>query len=434
MSMLTLVLVLLNTTLSLGQSGDPLEVATLDKVVEYALAHQPNVQQAQIDEEITDKAIKGKLADWYPQVNFTYNYQRFIDLQASVIGGNVIRFGVNNTSSAQFSATQAVFNRDVLLASSTASQVRSQAGLNTSRSKIDVVVNVTKAFYDALAMMQQIEVSEESIVRLERSLKDAQSRYNSGVSDKTDYKRATILLTNAKASLKTNQELLKYKQEYLKTLMGYPLDQNLPVQYDPLLMEQEIALDTTQEVNYADHIDFKIMQSQKNLQDANVKYSKWAFLPSVSLFGNYNLNYQNNNFSDLYNTKYPFSFVGASLALPILQGGKRLVKIQEANLSNSRLDLGLKNLKSNINTEYTRALASYKSNLALYQAQKDNVELAEEVYDIIQLQYQSGVKTYLEVTIAESDLRTTRINYYNALYMVLASKMDVLKALGQINY
>ncbi len=434
MSMLTLVLVLLNTTLSLGQSGDPLEVATLDKVVEYALAHQPNVQQAQIDEEITDKAIKGKLADWYPQVNFTYNYQRFIDLQASVIGGNVIRFGVNNTSSAQFSATQAVFNRDVLLASSTASQVRSQAGLNTSRSKIDVVVNVTKAFYDALAMMQQIEVSEESIVRLERSLKDAQSRYNSGVSDKTDYKRATILLTNAKASLKTNQELLKFKQEYLKTLMGYPLDQNLPVQYDPLLMEEEIALDTTQEVNYADHIDFKIMQSQKNLQDANVKYSKWAFLPSVSLFGNYNLNYQNNNFSDLYNTKYPFSFVGASLALPILQGGKRLVKIQEANLSNSRLDLGLKNLKSNINTEYTRALASYKSNLALYQAQKDNVELAEEVYNIIQLQYQSGVKTYLEVTIAESDLRTTRINYYNALYMVLASKMDVLKALGQINY
>ncbi|MEQ8531009.1 MAG: TolC family protein, partial [Imperialibacter sp.] len=123
MSMLTLVLVLLNTTLSLGQSGDPLEVATLDKVVEYALAHQPNVQQALIDEEITDKAIKGKLADWYPQVNFTYNYQRFIDLQASVIGGNVIRFGVNNTSSAQFSASQAVFNRDVLLASSTASQV-----------------------------------------------------------------------------------------------------------------------------------------------------------------------------------------------------------------------------------------------------------------------------------------------------------------------
>jgi outer membrane protein len=79
-------------------------------------------------------------------------------------------------------------------------------------------------------------------------------------------------------------------------------------------------------------------------------------------------------------------------------------------------------------------LSSYKSNLANYLAQKENVELAKEVYDVIQLQYRNGVRTYLDVTIAESDLRTTRINYFNALYQVLASKMDVQRALGQINY
>ena len=227
-----------------------LQSATLDKIVEYALAHQPAVQQAMIDEEITNKAIKGKLADWFPQINFSYNYQHFIDLQSSVIGGNVIRFGVNNTSSTQFTATQNIFNRDALLAASTASKVRIQARQNTSRSKIDVVVAVTKAFYDVLATSQQIKVSEESIVRLQRSLKDAYSRYTSGVADKTDYKRATILLSNTNAALKSNQELLKYKQEYLKTLMGYPLQQELPIQYDTLQMESEILLDTLQQINY----------------------------------------------------------------------------------------------------------------------------------------------------------------------------------------
>lgn len=415
-------------------TDDLLEVATLEKVVNYALTHQPNVQQAVLDEEIAEKAIRGRLADWYPQLNLTYNYQYFIDLQEAVIGGNVIRFGVNNTSSAQFSATQALFNRDVLLAGTTASQVREQADLNTGRTKIDVVVNVTKAFYDALATIQQIQVSEESVVRLERSLKDAQSRYNAGVSDKTDYKRATILLTNAKASLTTNRELLKFKQQNLKTLMGYPQEQDLTVEYDVALMESEIMFDTTQEVSYENNIDYQMLQSQKSLQDANVKYTRWAYLPSVNLFGNYNLNYQNDIFSELYNTTYPFSFVGASVGIPILQGGRRIWRAQEATLGSSRIDLGIKNLKSSIGTEYTRALASYKSNLALFQAQKENVLLAEEVYDIIERQYQSGVKTYLEVTVAESDLRTTRINYFNAMYQVLASKMDVLRALGQINY
>jgi outer membrane protein len=411
-----------------------LQEATLDQVIQYALIHQPVVRQAEADEEITQRLIKGRLADWYPQVNFTYNYQRFIDLQSSVIGGNVIRFGVNNTSSAQLTATQSIFNRDALLASRTASKVRLQASQSTLRSKIDVVVNVSKAFYDLLATLQQIRVSRESIVRLQQSLKDAQSRYNAGVTDKTDYKRATILLGNAKAALKSNTELLRSKEANLRTLMGYPAGADLPVQYDTLLMEGEVFLDTLQSLNYSQHIDYRILYTQRELQQANLSYSYWAFLPSLNAFGAYILNYQNNNFGELYETKYPYSYIGATLTFPVFQGGKRLVKIQEQKWARKRIDLGLENMQNALSAEYTRALASYKSNLALYLTQKENVVLAKEVYDVIQLQYKNGVKAYLDVTIAESDLRTTRINYFNALYQVLASKLDVQKALGQINY
>jgi outer membrane protein len=414
-------------------SDSVLQSATLDNVVHYALDHQPSVQQAKIDEEITEKVIKGKLADWYPQLNFTYNYQRFIDLQTSVIGGNVIRFGVNNTSSAQFTATQSIFNRDVLLASSTASKVRIQSEQNTAKTKIDVVVSVTKAFYDMLATLQQIKVNEESVIRLSRSLQDAKSRYSAGLTDKTDYKRATILLANARAALKTNQELFNYKQEFLKSLMGYPMNADLQLQYDTLQMENEISIDTMQELNYASHIDYKLLYTQKELQKANIKYSYWAFFPTLSAFGAYNLNYQNNTFSELYSQRYPFSYVGATLAIPIFQGGKRIAKIQEQKYVKKRLDQGLINLENNLSSEYSRALASYKSNLNNYQTQKENVDLANEVYEVIELQYRNGVRPYLDVTIAESDLRTTRINYFNALYQVLVSKIDVQRALGQIN-
>jgi outer membrane protein TolC len=242
------------------------------------------------------------------------------------------------------------------------------------------------------------------------------------------------LLGNAEASLKSNQEIFKYKQEYLKTLMGYPSTQDLPLVYDTLQMENEIAFDTLQPINYASNIEYKILHTQMELQDANVKYSNQAFLPTVSAFLNYNLNYQNNSFAELYGKRFPYSYVGASLSLPLFQGGKRMKKIQEQKLTRDRLEISLTNLESNINTEYTRALAAYKSNLANYLTQKENVELAREVYDIIELQYRSGVRTYLDVTVAESDLRTTRINYFNALYAVLASKVDVLRVLGQIDY
>ncbi len=79
-------------------------------------------------------------------------------------------------------------------------------------------------------------------------------------------------------------------------------------------------------------------------------------------------------------------------------------------------------------------MAAYKSNRANFLALRENLALAKEVYGIIEMQYKAGVKTYLEVLTAETDLRTSQINYYNALYQVLASKVDVQKALGEITY
>jgi outer membrane protein TolC len=52
----------------------------------------------------------------------------------------------------------------------------------------------------------------------------------------------------------------------------------------------------------------------------------------------------------------------------------------------------------------------------------------------LSLQYRSGVKAYLDVITAETDLRNAQSNYTNALYQVLSSKLDVEKALGTIKY
>ena len=235
-------------------AGDSLlQQASLPNIIQYALKRQPVIQQSLIDERSIDLQIKSKLADWYPQVNFNYLYQHNFQVQTSVIGGNPVRLGVNNTSALQFSASQAIFNRDVLLASRTKNDVRIQARQQTENTKIDIVTNVSKAFYDVLATDQQIKVIDENIVRLERSLKDARSAYDAGVVDKTDYKRATIALNNAKASRKTNEEALKAKTEYLKSLINYPEAAGLDILYDSATLENEIALDTLQPIDYIHH-------------------------------------------------------------------------------------------------------------------------------------------------------------------------------------
>ncbi|NML24061.1 TolC family protein [Pseudoflavitalea sp. G-6-1-2] len=416
-------------------AGDSLLAeATLDNVIRYAIKNQPAIQKALLNESITETTIKSKLADWYPQLNFAYNLQHNFKVQTAVIGGNPVKLGVDNTSNLQFTATQNLFNRDALLASQTAGDVRKFAKQNTGASKIEVAANVSKAFYDVLATKQQIKVTGEDITRLERSLKDAFHGYQAGVTDKTDYKRATIALNNTKALFQTNNELLKAKIEYLKALMGYPVNETLNIKYDTLQMESEVVLDTLQAANYGGRIEYQLLETQYKLQQANLKYNKWSFIPNVAANGAYNFNFQNDEFSKLYNKNYPNAFAALSVTVPIFQGGKRIQNIRAAEFQMQQIEWDMLSLKNNINAEYSQSLAAYKSNLASYLALKENLGLAQEVYDVINLQYRSGVKTYLEVITAETDLRSARINYYNALYQLLSAKIDVQKALGQLNY
>lgn len=417
-----------------GTKDSLLQEVTLKNAIDYAIIHQPQIQQSLIDQDILETTIKSKLADWYPQINFNYNLQHNFIIQTTVIGGNPVKLGVNNTSAGQFTFSQAIFNKDIWLADRSKTDVRLQAKQATSNIQIDLAANVSKAFYDVLSSLQQIKVSGTNIVRIEQSLKDAYNQYKAGIADKIDYKRATITLNNSKATKKSNEELLKAKLEYLKYLMGYPVLGSLDIVYDSLQMEKEIVVDTLRSANFNARIEYKLLETQRRLLQYNLQYKKWSYLPVVSANGAYNLNFQNNHFSKLYGNNFPNSFAAVTLGFPIFQGGKRKYNVHAAELEIARNDFDIINFKNSVNYGYSQALAIYKSNLYNYNALKENLALAKEVYDVIQLQYRSGIKTYLEVITSETDLRTSEINYYTAMYQLLASKIDVEKALGQINY
>jgi outer membrane protein TolC len=430
-----LIIALAPFTLRAQVSTDSLlESGTLENVIQYALKHQPVVQKSMLDEQITKSQVNSRLADWYPQIGYNYNLQHNFQLQTTVFQGNVVKLGNSNTSVNQFAYTQNILNPALVFTAITAKDVRNLAAQNTISNKIDVVAEVSKAFYDVLLTQQQIKVADEAIVRLERSVKDARNQYQSGIVDKTDYQRATILLNNATALKKSGEEGLKAKVEYLKSVIGYPVKAQLAVVYDSVQMEDNITFDVSAKVDFNNRIEYMQLQTQKQLQQGNVKYSKLAFLPSVSGFAAYNLNYLNNDFDALYKTSYPNSYAGLTLSIPIVTGGKRWMNIRQAKWQLKKVDWDITGLENNMNAQYAQALASYNSNLANYTALKDNMALAKDVYNVIQLQYRSGVKTYLEVLVAESDLRTAQINYFNALYQVLSSKVDLQKALGQIKY
>ncbi|MCD8739538.1 TolC family protein [Mucilaginibacter roseus] len=411
---------------------------SLQQCINYALRNQPLARQAVLDEDINERDIRIGLAGWLPQATGTGQLQHYYEggpnaNSANVPGSVLQNQNISNLSILGVQVSQVLYNNDVFLASRAARYSRQYYKQNTESTRINLISDVSKAYYDVLLSQRQLKITNEDILRLQRSLKDARSRYEAGVSDKIDYKQATIALNNSTSTRKQLSESIKSREAYLKQLMGVNTNTPLSLQFDSTRFEAEAAIDTNQTLDVTKRVEYRMLQSQKTLQNLNVSYYKWGFLPSLSAIGTYNLIYASSSISKLYNNSFPNGYVGLSLSVPLFQGTRRLQNLRKARLQEERVDLDLINTQNSINTEYVQALANYKSNYTAWQLVKENVDLARDVYNVVSLQYREGIKTYLDVIVSQTDLRTAQLNYYNALFQVLSSKIELERSLGKIS-
>ena len=195
---------------------------------------------------------------------------------------------------------------------------------------------------------------------------------------------------------------------------------------------QEISFDTTQLLQYERRIEFQQLYNTRKIQQQLTGYYKRAYEPTVSAFFDYFPELQNNSFGSLFNSIYPYSYIGLSFSMPIFTGFSRVKSVQRSRLQERIIDWEEASLKSLVYTQYTSTLANYKSNLYDLNMMKDNEQMAKRVYKVVALQYSQGIVPYLNVVNAESNLITSEIGYLNALFQVLSSKIDLEKAMGLI--
>jgi outer membrane protein TolC len=419
-----------------GMAGDTVHAFNLDQCIDYALQHQPYLNQALIGVDIARTTNAINQAGWLPQAGVSGNLQHYLSLPTTFVKNNGVviqqKGGVVNTFTPVLAVTQTIFNPALVYAVKSAPLYVEQAEQITDSTKIFIVTTVSKTFYSLLLTLEQINVLKEDTTRLSKNVHDTYHQYVAGTIDETDYDEALISLNNSKAQLKQAQLNVYPQYALLKQQMGMPAEQSFNVMYDTTQMQQDIAFDTTQPLDYANRIEFRQLQTAKKLQDQTTHYYQLAWLPTVGAFFDYALAFQNNNFGQLWNNNYPYSFVGLSLNWQLFTGLSRTNSLRRAKLVTRQLDWSEVSLKARIATEYQTALADYKSNRYNLQVMRDNVDLARRTYDIVSLQYQQGVVAYLNVITAETNLISSEIGYQNALFQLLSSRVDLQKALGVI--
>jgi outer membrane protein TolC len=418
---------------------DSIPAFTLGQCIDYALQHQPGLNQSMINTSIVKTTNLINLAGWLPQVTvsgtLTHYYQLPTTLSRDSTGAlEGTHNGLVNTALPGLTISQVVFEPQLFYALSSAHLYTRQAEQATDSTKIFTVSAVSKSYYNLLLTLEQISVLEEDTARLGRNITDTYNQFVGGIVDKTDYEQAIITFNNSLGQLKQQTENVSPNYAALKQLMGFPPEQQFNVVFDTLQMMQDIYYDTTEALQYDKRIDYQLLQTARDIQHQQTIYDVLSFLPTVSVFYDYVREYQSNATSNLFTTPYPYSYIGLSVNLPIFTGFSRIENFHKSQLQEDVLDWSAIDLKSEIYSEYTTGLANYKSNLYNLRLMSDNKARADTVYRVVSMQYKQGVVAYLNLLVAESNLITSEIGYVDALFQLLSSKIDLEKAMGNIPY
>jgi len=439
-SIISILTLPLNTTAQSKNPADTVPYLNLDQCIVYALQHQPGVLQSAIGIEITKKTNAIYLSGWLPQVYLGGDFYHYFVLptafttnQANPGGPPVeVKTGIYNSFTPGLTATENLFSPSLLYAAKSAHLLVQQAREANDSTKINTITTVSTAFYNLLNTLEQINILREDTAQFAKNLRDAYHQYVGGIVDKTDYEEAFITLNNSKAQLKQAIENVVPQYASLKQQMGFAPQKEFNVSFDTAQMMKEIPMDTTQQLQYEKRIEYQQLETARSLQQQTINYYRYDFLPTLSVFYDYDYEYENNNLSNLFSQAYPYSFIGASISIPIFTGFARLENVQKAKLQGEIIDLNEVNLKSVIYSQYTASLASYKSNLYNLNVLQVNVKMAKDVYGIVTLQYRQGIVPYLNVITAEDNLVSSEISYVNSLFQVMLSKVNLEKAMGNI--
>ncbi|MFI5164564.1 MAG: TolC family protein, partial [Bacteroidia bacterium] len=220
----------------------------------------------------------------------------------------------------------------------------------------------------------------------------------------------------------------------LKYQMSMPLGSDLSL--TEKISDYKVAAipDASQKPNYSNRIEYSLLESQKKLQQLDLKNHRLAYLPRLSAFLNEGIFSQSPKFN--YFTEntlwYGYGMYGLNMNIPIFDGLQNSYQSQQSKIKLQEVENNILSLEQTIELQIKTAEISFKNGLASLESQNKNMELAAEVAQVTKEKYKQGVGTSLEVTSAETSLLEAQTNYFSALYDALISKVDYDKANGNL--
>ncbi len=418
---------------------------TMREALDFALENNVNAKNARLEVLISKATIKEETSKGLPQINgnvdLTYNASIPVifvpnegpfaqpDIDSDVLPA---QFGVKFQSGVAVTLNQMIFDGSYFVGLKAAKTLKALTEYDREKTEVDVIESVKKAYLGVLVSQEQLRLADANLRRTDTLLHETKALYEAGFAEKIDVSRIQVQRNNSFTQIQKSRSAYEVNMELLKVQMGLPAGYVLDLEEDLSHMDYGSEISELLDMERGRRVEVDQVNTNLQLVQLDLKNNQVQYMPKLTA----NLTYQRNGAGQSLGSTYDYrnwftgAFVTANLSIPIFDGLAKSARIQKNRVQLKQLENQRTNLEDNIEVEIFQAKSNLRNEVNNFQVQKENLELAREVYDVSKIKYSEGIGSNLEVVEADAALVEAEINYLSSLYDGLITKVDLEKALG----
>ena len=359
---------------------------TLDKALEIALDENPTIKVAA--EEIALKKVASKEA-WQsllPEASLNGSLDHTIKAAEMKLNDMSFKMGQDgtNTANAGLSINLPLFAPAVYRAMSMTKTDIELAVEKSRASELDLINQVTKAYYQLMLAQDSYEVLQGSYKLAEDNFNVVNAKYQQGAVSEFDKISAEVQMRSIKPNVISAANAVTLAKLQLKVLMGITADVDIKTDdnltnYESMLFANQLK---EEDMSLENNTTMKQFELNMKLLEKNVKSLKTNFMPTLSMSFSY-------QYQSLYNPNINFfdytwsnsSSLMFNLSIPLYRASN-FTKVKSARIQMRQLDWNRIDTERKLNMQ----VVSYRNNMTASSEQvvsnKENVMQAEKAVQI----------------------------------------------------
>lgn len=406
----------------------------LDLVDAYERAKKsdPNWQANQLQYEADKLNLGIANGNLLPTVTLSGNITR--TNQNSSQSANNIGLSLPDSSTSKqmtFTARQPLFRWD---AWEGLKQVKTSINLSEINLRIqqqEHILQVADAYFNLLRQQALTIANLQEEQALSEQLKMMNAKLNEGLIAKSDVSEANAQYQNARANRMSTQVQLVLVQEELQQLIG-PYRENLAVLREDFQFQKPVPNNMQDWESLAISQNLGILQAktQRRYAEDEKRVEKATLYPQIEAVGTYGYNKQSPE--SIMSQEGQFDQVGVEMNWNVYNGGRTQKSIKQASINVQKSEAQVDAATRKATTEVKKSYLQVETDQAKLQARKAAMDSAATVSKASQAQYQEGLKTMVDVLLAQRNAFSAKQEYLNSKYDYLLHVLQLKASVGRL--